>query len=77
MKYVFTQVLCDDELRRHLANGDSLVFKGLAQEWQQIELQVERLGFGNEYIVSRTHRAGATGEEDLARVNPVRPRRES
>jgi hypothetical protein len=48
-----TRLLQDEELADHLLKGHTLVFKGLGQEWQQIERQVERLGFGEAYFVSQ------------------------
>ena len=77
MKCVYTRLLRDEELRPHLERRDTLVFKGTANAWQEIERQVERLGFGDAYAVSRTRRAGATGEEDFTRVSPVHTRREA
>jgi len=76
MKHVYTRLLRDDELRPHLKQGDTVVFKGTAKAWQEIERQVERLGFENEYAVSRTSSRGATREEDVVRVTPVRTRSE-
>ncbi len=52
-KVIYTSRLADDELRTHLENRDNLLFKGLGREWQQIERQVERLGFGELYVVSQ------------------------
>lgn len=71
MKCVYTRLLRDEELRPHLERGDTVVSKEAAKAWHDIERQVERLGFGDEYAVSRTSRAGATGEEDFTRVSPV------
>ncbi len=71
MKCVYTRRLSDDELRPHLERGDAVVFKEAAKAWHEIERQVERLGFGDAYAVSRTRRAGATGEEGITRVSPV------
>lgn len=76
MQYVYTRLLSDEELRPHLERGDSVVFKETAKDWQLIEHQIEQLGFGDDYAVSRTWRRGLTGGEDLTRVNPVRGRSE-
>ncbi len=43
----------DDQMHPHLENRDTLLFKGLGREWQQIEKQIERLGFGDAYLVSQ------------------------
>jgi hypothetical protein len=74
MKYTYDRLLNDDELRPHLELGDSLVFIGTAKAWQQIERQVDRLGFGDDYAVSRTSKAGLTDEQHVTRVSPVRSR---
>ena len=74
MKCVCSGLLNDDELRPHLERGDTVVFKGSAKAWHDIERQVERLGFGDEYAVSTTRRAGATGEAAFTRVSPVHTR---
>ena len=47
-----TRLLDDREMRGHLEKKETLLFKGLGQEWQAIERQVERLGFGDDYVVS-------------------------
>src|SRR5262249_32484405 len=58
---IYTYLLQDDQMRSHLEKQDTLVFKGLAREWQEIERQVERLGFGEVYVVTqRGTRAGDT-----------------
>ncbi len=45
----------------HIEKKNTLLFKGLGREWQQIERQVERLGFGEVYVVSqRGSRHGST-----------------
>jgi hypothetical protein len=74
MKCVYTRLLSDDELRSHLERGDSLVFDGLAQEWHEIEHQVERLGFGDSYGVSRGRSPKRQGEPERIRVSPLRAR---
>ena len=74
MKYVYDRLLSDEELRPHLERGDSVVFSGIAKAWQEIERQVERIGFGDNYAVSRTKGAGTTREQDVIRVSPIRGR---
>ena len=63
----FNSMLPDDQMREYLATGNSLVFDGLAQQWQDVERQVERLGFGERYFVSQ--RKGIHG--DLTKVTPA------
>ena len=74
MKHVYTRLLSDDELLAHLERGDSITFEGPALEWQQIERQVERLGFGDQYAVSRAKKPAAAGALSVTRVAPVRTR---
>lgn len=64
----YSHLLSDEQLRAHLERKETVIFKGLSREWQQIERQVERLGFGESYIV--TQRKGARG--GTIRVAPVR-----
>jgi hypothetical protein len=55
-------------MRTQLESGTALLFKGLESDWQTVERQVERLGFGHSYFVSRT--SGRSG--GLTKVTPVR-----
>ncbi len=50
----YTRLLADEEMRGHLERKETLLFEGLGHEWQKIEEQVERLGFGEVYIVSKS-----------------------
>ena len=52
-KTTYTRLLDDDEMKTHLERQDTLIFEGLGREWQQVERQVERLGFGEAFIVSQ------------------------
>jgi hypothetical protein len=76
MKCVYTRLLSDEELRPHLERRDVVAFKGVGREWEEIERQVESLGFGDAYAVSRSSRAGVPGEQVIIRVSPVRTQRE-
>jgi hypothetical protein len=60
MKAVHTQLLADDELRQQLEARQSIDFSGSEIDWHEIERQVERLGYGDLYIVSATHGSPAT-----------------
>ena len=71
MKCVYTRLLTDEELRPHLERGDSVGFQGLGGEWEDIERQVERLGFGDSYGVCRTKKPQAPSEETFVRVVPL------
>ena len=60
-KLTYNCLLHDRDLLQHLGQRDTLLFAGLGREWQEIEKQVERLGFGEIYIVSRSgSRPGST-----------------
>ncbi len=72
MKHTYDRLLSDDELRPHLERGDAVAFQGLGGEWEEIEQQVERLGFGDAYAVCRTKRVGGPGEEKSVKVVPFR-----
>ena len=72
MKLSFERLLSDEELRAHLERGDTLIFKGLPKAWQELDRQVERLGFGDDYAVSRISKWTTAGEEAITRVTPVR-----
>ena len=61
-----TCLLRDEELSDHLRKGHTLLFKGLGNEWQQIERQVERLGFGETYFVSQLE-----GHESSTKLSPA------
>jgi hypothetical protein len=67
-KLTFSYILSDDQMRAQLESGATLQFQGLESDWQTVERQVERLGFGQRYFVSRT--SGPHG--GLTRVTPVR-----
>jgi hypothetical protein len=68
-EWIYTRLLSDPEMSTHLEKRDGLLFKGLGEEWQTIERQVERLGFGDAYVVSqRGLREGHT------KVTPVEAR---
>ncbi len=50
---ICTSRLEDEQMRMHLEKQETLLFRGLGREWQKIERQVERLGFGETYVVSQ------------------------
>ena len=61
-------MLPDEKMRAHLESDHSLIFTGLSKNWQEVEKQVERLGFGEKYFVSRVQ--GVHG--DHTKVAPAR-----
>lgn len=63
MKRIYTKPLADQELRRQLEANHMVLFVGPSLKWQSVERQVERLGFGESYIVSCTRRPNATASK--------------
>lgn len=58
---IYTGLIPDEQMRAHLEKQETLIFKGLTREWQDIERQVERLGFGDLFVVSqRASNGGST-----------------
>ena len=49
MNRIYTNPLPDDDLRAELEGGDTICFMGPIR-WQEVERQVERLGFGDLYM---------------------------
>lgn len=76
MKHVYTRLLHDDELRAHLERGETITFTEEVKGWEEIERQVERLGFGDQYAVSRGGKPDPTGPRSHTRVSPLRAPRE-
>jgi hypothetical protein len=60
--------LADGELRFQLEAGDTISFVGGEISLQKIERQVERLGFGDLYVVSATQ--GREGKSTRIQVKP-------
>ena len=73
-KCAYTRPLNDQELRSHLEHGDTITFSAALKDWQEIERQVERLGFGSDYTVSRGSRPQLAGLQRHTRVTPLRER---
>jgi hypothetical protein len=69
MKRVHAHRVTDEELRAELAAKDTILFMGTELNWQEVEHQVERLGFAESYIVS----AVKNERWSLSRIS-VRPR---
>lgn len=74
MKHTYDRLLSDEELRPHLERGDTVLFKAMPKAWHEIERQVERLGYGDDYAVSRTTKSGPGPAQDVTRVSPLRGR---
>lgn len=74
MKHSYERLLNDGELRPHLERGDAVLLKVPPKDWHEIERQVERLGYGDDYAVSRTTRSAPGREQDIIRVSPLRAR---
>jgi hypothetical protein len=71
MTCIYTRPLNDQELRLHLQRGDSIAFTDAVSDWKSIERQIERLGFGNDYAVSRASRPDSAGLQRHTRVTPL------
>jgi hypothetical protein len=71
MKRTHTQSLTDSELRAELQERDIIFFVGEQLGWQEIERQVERLGFGELYIVSAMQRPNESARIILKPVQQV------
>ena len=67
METIETRLLTDDELRPQLEAKEMIVFSGRETKWREIERQVERLGYGNLYIVSVTDGTATKGSRIILR----------
>lgn len=65
---IYNELISDDQMRVHLERQETLLFEGLGREWQQIERQVERLGFGEQYVVSQRASSGGSTKVSAERV---------
>ena len=70
MKWLHSDCLTDEQLRAELEAKDTVVFDGTALNWQEIERQVERLGFGDTYIVSLAK--SMEGRHSTINLHPMR-----
>ena len=61
----FDCFLSDADMRAHLESGETLVFK--LSKWQEIERQIERLGFEDSHFVTQV--SARRGE--LIKVTPA------
>jgi hypothetical protein len=68
MDYTYNRPLSEDELLGHLRSHDDdrIVLRVPGLRWQEIERQVERLGYGDLFLVSSTK--GCHGE--CCRIDP-------
>jgi hypothetical protein len=48
----FDSILSDDQMRAQLERREVFFFKRPGPNWQLIERQIERLGFGEKYFVT-------------------------
>jgi hypothetical protein len=70
MERTHTKPLSDDRLRPELEAGDTVVFRGKNFTWEEIEQQVERLGFGDSYLVIATCLSGRSGDDSKIKLRP-------
>jgi len=61
----FDCLLSDDQMFAQLQRGETFFFK--LSKWQQIERQIERLGFDESYFVSQLD----SGRGKLTKVTPA------
>jgi hypothetical protein len=54
MQVTYKRSLTDQELVQHLLAQDHVVLKVPGLRWQEVERQVERLGFGESFVVAET-----------------------
>ncbi len=52
--HTYTRLLSEEELRRHLEARDTVILRDCPVRWQELEREVERLGFGDLFVVSST-----------------------
>ena len=72
MQRIHILPLADEELRQQLEAGATIIFDGQTVQWHEIERQVERLGFGNFYVVSATQ--GPPGDNSKISLKPEHQR---
>lgn len=51
---IYTRPLDEGELLAHLRAREEIIFRLPGLRWQEIEHELERLGFGDLYVVSAT-----------------------
>ena len=70
MTHTFIMPVPDDELRQHLKARETLFFVGQAHGLKdQLQQQLERLGFGSSYSVSAT--SWLNSDAATIRVEPI------
>lgn len=67
MHYTYTRPLTDEELLPHLRAQDQLVLRVPGLRWQEVERQVERLGFEDSFVVAETE----SSRGKCCRIEPV------
>jgi hypothetical protein len=68
MQYNYTRPLNDKELAGHLIAQDQIILRVPVLRWQDVERQVDRLGFGESFLVSETK----SSRGQCCRIEPVR-----
>jgi len=71
MKRTVIGLVSDEELRAWLQARETVLLVGKDIEWRDVERQVERLGFGEDFVVCAAQ--ARTSETATVRVEPVRP----
>jgi len=67
-RQTYNALIEDAQMLMHLERGDTLFFEDLWREWRAIERQVERLGFGERYVV-----AERKSKKSGTKVYPLEP----
>jgi hypothetical protein len=70
MERTHTKPLSDDRLRPELEAGDTVVFRGRNFTWEKVQRQVERLGFGDSYLVIATCLSGGRSHDAKIKLRP-------
>ena len=71
MQYTYTRALSETELLQHLRSQDELLLRAPGLRWQEVERQIERLGFGDRFFVS----ALTSARGDFCKVTPCPSRK--
>ena len=68
---IYRGLIPDEQMKAHLERRDTLIFNDLSREWQDIERQVERLGFGDLFVVSQR---ASNGRSTRVSAEPIAAR---
>jgi hypothetical protein len=63
----YEEMISKEDLHRHLSARETLVFTGRGVKWQEVERQVEELGFGDLFYVANVAKGGVR----VTKVSPI------